>query len=285
MANKKISSFYLETGLKRNWTMFDFCEDVNMSEEEFRRSLKKMFTPKAEKYYLSRLDSNEKLARKYAKSKTTSEIEELTPVVNTDVSEELSELSELEVYKAKETELRDIIFKAEIESQVLKEKKEVQTSELRRVYQKFEAILAEGEKLGREIDSIKGKLTSIQGQITQVGSKRTDAKKELDSVQAMIKQLEIITVLYTASDEIKVLGYEEDIPSNLPQLDQIIQEMMTHELLEDLTVKELRMMAKIVATVGYIENTTDREVKYQFEEPSNISAAIELLREMEMSQN
>lgn len=274
---KILTPVYLEMGIKRNWTISNFCNDLNINEDEFRRSLKKTFSAKTERYYLSRLESNEKLARKHAKSKNKpeSETEEIKSVANTEVSEEPSEL---EVCKARETELKDLIFKAEVQLQVLKEKKSIQKQELEKVYRRFEAILSEATKLEKEIDDVKSKLGSIQSQLSDVASKKTEANKELKTVQAKIQQLEIFTIFYTTSGEIKVLGFDGTIPEL--EIDKTLNEMMEIELLEDLTLKELRIMARIIATAVYVKNTTNRDIRFDFEEASNISAAIELMDEM-----
>lgn len=260
---------FLEEKLKQGWGIEDFCNKLNVLEADFFQLLERSFKSRAVKDFTRRLTLNSKKNVKANKKK-----EKGREIMK-------KENSELETLLTEQQHIRDYIFGIESKIQDLKEEKSECKEVLRKAKKTLEEFLIRLKTEEDRINKFAESMEQIDSEIKLEQSKLTQARQELETVRSEIERIRNLTIILKKDGGIQVFDENQDsvdIPENL-DTEKFLEHLIGLDYLEDLSIKELRTVAQLLAIGEYLQKDSDLKVKFSFEELSNISAAIEILEE------
>ena len=263
---KKIDARYLEMKLKKGWSTIDFCRDLGTSEDEFFTLLRKCFKERPLRYYLKRIQGNSKKIISGREDKK---------VKDKKVKIEQPKVNKVEELKAQEKELSDEIYKLEISLEEKRREKRTCKSKL----QESQKLL---EKFLRQLEGEKEKVQKSISRIDTLNSEIENLKKDIyettearGEVQYKIQELSTIIISYKDG---KIICDCDDVPEEI-EYNRFLQDLLQEAILEDLSLKELKQLAKILAYAEYCQETIGRRVAFDLGEEPNLSIALEFLQE------
>jgi len=279
--SQKINAKYMELGIKKGWSINDFCKDLEISEEKFMQLLMKYFKPQLVGHYKQKMNANLKKASN--KNKAVEPDGGLAEIdVSSTFDQEVDESSvddkvdTMESLKVAESLVRDYINDTEISIRELFTEKRHCKEKLRKSKSILERILKQLKEEQEKINSVIARLSEIKTEIGSLKSEKSKAFFELNEVLKKIDDLSKIIVVCKVDG--RILCDDISIPEDL-DIEKTLQYLMEIPLLEELTIKELKYVAHLKAIKDYLSNTFNRNVEFKFEKESNISVAIGLLEE------
>lgn len=270
---KDFNAGYMENRLKKGWTISDIIQDLETTEGEFYNGMSKRFSKKLRKFYKARLEQNQKRRDKVSNPNSqkvvifeTEENVAIQPQVDENsfqlIPEEVGAVKNedvLEELKLREEQIKKEISQKEDQKYFLSSK----IREKQNVLEKQEFLLKELydelNHINTEIGEARRKISDYSHSIAEVEIELTDRRETLLQIQDKIKDLEMVTIFIYASGEITTFeGVEVAIPVTWENIYKAFKE---DEALENLTFKQTKLLAKVIALV----RNSDKKFEIIFE--------------------
>lgn len=256
---KDFNAGYMENKLKKGWTILDFTQDLGLSEGEFHNEMMKRFSKKLRKFYKGRLDQNQKRINKSIRSNIHKTVKSYNSVAveedtknnfeenSLEVEESKSDIKDLDELKRIEKEIHEEISKKE----ELKKFFEAKIGEKEKVLKQQKSLL---QSLYDEINNVNNQINSLIKNIEEVSVEIENTEKQIFEkndilllIKKEIKELETVTILVLENEEIEVENFGDII---IPETwKDIYQELLESDVVENLLLKQIKQLAKIIAFV------------------------------------
>lgn len=277
----KVDAKKIHLMIKNGWTIGDFAEKYEISEKEFLEILEKSFGKKALEGMKRDFKTNER--RKSKKRQVTNiqpeskiqpepnkielEESEKETVIGQESQDEQEEINERE---GKELVLKELTEKA---SNIQLEICNAEASRARYFSErnKLRAKLKNEDKalfeLQKEIEKHRRKVTdtinelyTINNSIDEVNEQISNSQKILSAIENEIRALKK-EIIYVYSDgEVEIEG---SVTFTVPEIwEKIYQEIRETECVEDITVKQIKLIAKLISFVKTLESF---EISFEIE--------------------
>lgn len=252
--------------IKQGLTIEELLEKYKCSQEEFTKFLEKNFENKSLDSIKRSFERNSKKSRNNAvaavaqEENTKSTLNELRKkgrqmqeknIIKENKKEASDEMS-LENLKAREKTLATEICNQEAEHK--------RTLSIRRTL--LEKLVTEKEKIlelkkiilqrQKEVDEIFTQIVETEKKIGAESEELSSNKKILDEVREYIKVLEKVTIFVYENGEIK--EEEAEVEEELLGLDEVFDSLIYNELVENLSVKQIRQLAKLLVLTEQMQN-------------------------------
>ena len=266
-----LNAKFMEEKLKFGYTLDDFCEHLNVSQEDFLKALNQCFTTKAIRIFNSRMAQNAKKAKK-SKSKSLKELSSMTitpvdeildhssififtsSITSDDTSEVASEVTSnntsevasesLNVLKVKEADLIQKISDLELEHKNCVSERAKAKEELRPIQEKLEEIKATIRRY-QEAIAEKIKILNQEGEkMAKINTSLSELRNELVTVQEQISQKSIFSVYIFNSEITFESTFDVEIPD---QWEIIYDKIKGKDEFDEFTGKQLKNVSKAVA--------------------------------------
>ena len=292
----------MEMKLKIGWTATDFANYLECSEDEFLKVIKETFSASAAKAMLGRLDQNKKRQNKglrtqkgtkkcKLKCKGSDKLADLVESVmnKPEKDEEILKTEETDDIKTEEIEIVDTFEEAVEEKVTVEEllaelsKKEdslrqaicqdealkVQLitrrknlkSELAEQRKVFLDLRVQIEKANTKVLAVCSEINRIDSEIPEINTRISGAHDTIEAIQKEISELQKLTIFVYESGEIEIEGpVEFSVPDAWAD---IFNKLSLEDSLEDLPVKQIKVLARMLAFTATLENSY--EVTFEFE--------------------
>lgn len=244
--------------IKQGFTIEDLLEKYQCTKEELEKYMEKNFEKKARDSVRRELEKNGKksgnntaviVTQEEISKSTLKEIQKKARQMqekNIMVMENKKDSDEMSLEKLKD---RENALVTEICKQEGERKR---TLAIRKTL--LEKLVTEKEKIlelkkiilqrQKEVDEIFTKMVEIDKKITAESEELSANKKILSEVREYIKVLEKVTIFVYENGEIK--EEEAEVAEELPGLDEVFDSLIHNELVENLSVKQIRQLAKLL---------------------------------------
>lgn len=256
-SGKELNGKLIRMKAKKGWTVSDFAVYFGVSEDEFLESAKKAFQEQSYKNLCVQLDRNQKRRAKNAKKrahkiKVTSESvqenqvqEKIEGEKEMTVTEIINELKEKEEFIRKELCQREgkksslIVRRNSLYATLRKHKDEIL---------KWECQILRVEK---EVDETIRQIQEASKKIEIIKEEMDLDREALESLRKEIVDLEKVSIFVYENGEIEAEGIELVV---IPESwEDIYRDLSKEEVVEDLTIKQIRMLSKTMAFLGSID--------------------------------
>ncbi len=253
--------------IKQGLTIEELLEKYKCSQEEFTKFLEKNFENKSLDSIKRSFERNSKKSRNNAvaavaqEENTKSTLNELRKkgrqmqeknIIKENKKEASDEMS-LENLKASGKNISD----RNMQSRKAEHKR---TLSIRRTL--LEKLVTEKEKIlelkkiilqrQKEVDEIFTQIVETEKKIGAKSEELSSNKKILDEVREYIKVLEKVTIFVYENGEIK--EEEAEVEEELLGLDEVFDSLIYNELVENLSVKQIRQLAKLLVLTEQMQN-------------------------------
>lgn len=276
----KVTGKIMEERIKHGWTLNQISQSYGVSEEEFLEALKKTFSSKAYKGMLARLRKNEKIAHKTQKEEIIAEEvvsydesnqpETSTAIEEQTVDSENSSEDSIESLQLQKEELQNVLNRLELEHKALAS----QRVQIRNRISDYKAVLLDMQSKIRqyqtELEALVSELDEKFASMQTVNSSICEAKTALAEIDSKIeaKQKTFILVYETGDIEIES-SFEFEIEQD--EWSTLFDKIIKDELVDSLTVKQIRGLSKCIALVKYLNS---QGFKYEIAFESSIVEAL-----------
>ncbi len=280
---RTIDDKLLKNNLKKGWTIEDFCRHCQMSVEEFMSQLERNFSKKFYDCVLRELKRNEKARKRNEKSKSTGlqqkQIEIFKPA-------EKAEISTLDELLDKEEELKSRLITMEKNCKTLIEKRNVCGGKLSEEKLFFERIYQQILSRGKAVENLMKEIEELDKELTAEKTLKAELDRELKNVQNQIKVLREVSIHCfedgrVEMEDVETLDWSQkfhDLTSESE--DESISKdsrfMQVRELAEDLSVKQVKQLAKILTLIEMLEQQGQKFI-LEFDKESHVAALLELV--------
>ena len=259
----KVTGKIMEERIKHGWTLNQISQSYGVSEEEFLEALKKTFSSKAYKGMLARLRKNEKIAHKAQKEEIIAEEvvsydesnqpETSTAIEEQTVDSENSSEDSIESLQLQKEELQNVLNRLELEHKALAS----QRVQIRNRISDYKAVLLDMQSKIRqyqtELEALVSELDEKFASMQTVNSSICEAKTALAEIDSKIeaKQKTFILVYEKGNLEIES-SFEFEIEQD--DWSTLFNKLIKDELVDSLTVKQIRGLSKCIALVKYLNS-------------------------------
>lgn len=263
--------------LKRGWTADDFARHLNMcSKEEFLASLQKQFNSKAYNGWCSEMRGNQKRKDKIERSRAqeSEKEEEMETMMEVEVKAEKESVEENKVLelKMREESIRKEICDKELDHVQLKAKRRELYTSLRKQKEALLRLKEEMKERQEEVNEIVTQLQVSASEMSKISAEISNSQKELEKVREEIKSLQKIEIFAYKNGEIEAEKEGEKFEIEISDSwEELFKDLATKDLLEDLTVKQIKQIAKlIVLTESLQQQNMKFEITFEMEEVRNL---------------
>ena len=257
---KTLTSKAVKTGIKNGFTVKDFCRRYNiMGEGVFLEQLDRAFPHGGSEQVLREIRQNEKNRRPRSRRKqpsTTTALENKAKVVET------KKASTLEALKIQEASLSDQIIDLENQHKELAGERRGYLMKLREIQQKVDEICRELENQQTAYEETAKLNNGVVRSMNTVSKVRAEKVAELATVRGEIAKLETTTIAVYEDCGIEIVEGKEIAID--PEIDGLAHRLMEMEICENLTIKQIRTLAKIIT----ISRSTASKVEFIFDNSS-----------------
>lgn len=254
----------IQIGLNNKLTTEDFVKKFGFSDEnELKARIIKMFPYKHDDI-IRKLKSNDKLAARLRRSCQEKHVsgevlsrnsKVLETEMQPEIPEESEEMSLLDRLRAQEEVLISNICEEETAHEALIAHKHSIIDTLRFQRTELSRLEATIRKMAADVDDSIIQLSHTTGEIEKSNDRLSSLRQQLETTQAEIKAEEKI-VIYVLSDGSIMsdnLALEAEESLYLP----LFHELSTNVVCEDLTIKELRQLARLLAITNVLDTKFD----------------------------
>ena len=274
----------LNENLKKGWTEEDFANYLNVSVPQFNYLLNKNFTSKFVQSVIKQLRKNQKKNKKVKKLNTTEKTEEVENIPevnksddiestqgtmeiteNTPVSDESINIS-LDELPDKESILQQELCDCENNLKSLHTQRKNLKSTLSEFQHKIKNLILEAKSLSDSVNSISAELNDLSEKIEIQNSDIRLRQENLSNIRAQIQSLKKITIYayLNGTFEIENTDAEFSIPETW---EQVCAEIVKYEVLESLTLKQIKLLSKLYAITHMLSNDNlEYELIFESEE-------------------
>lgn len=245
--------------IKQGMTIEELIEKYKCSQEDLEKYMEKNFEKKARESIRRELEKNGKkrgnntatIVTQEEISKTTlnelhkkgRQMQEKNVMVMKENKKESDERS-LEKLKDRENALVTEICKQEVAHKSTLSSKKKLFDELENEKEKILELKDIILKRQKAVDEIFTKIVEIDEKIITESEELSANKKILNEIREYIKVLEKVTIFIYENGEIK--EEEEEVAEELLGLDEVFDSLIHNELVENLSVKQIRQLAKLM---------------------------------------
>lgn len=245
--------------IKQGMTIEELIEKYKCSQEDLEKYMEKNFEKKARESIRRELEKNGKkrgnntatIVTQEEISKTTlnelhkkeRQMQEKNVMVMKENKKEPDERS-LEKLKDRENALVTEICKQEVAHKNTLSSKKKLFDELKNEKEKILELKDIILKRQKAVDEIFTKIVEIDEKIITESEELSANKKILNEIREYIKVLEKVTIFVYENGEIK--EEEAEVAEELLGLDEVFESLIYNELVENLSVKQIRQLAKLM---------------------------------------
>lgn len=245
--------------IKQGMTIEELIEKYKCSQEDLEKYMEKNFEKKARESIRRELEKNGKkrgnntatIVTQEEISKTTlnelhkkeRQMQEKNVMVMKENKKEPDERS-LEKLKDRENALVTEICKQEVAHKSTLSSKKKLFDELKNEKEKILELKDIILKRQKAVDEIFTKIVEIDEKIITESEELSANKKILNEIREYIKVLEKVTIFVYENGEIK--EEEAEVAEKLLGLDEVFESLIYNELVENLSVKQIRQLAKLM---------------------------------------
>ena len=253
-----ISRKQIREGIKKGYTKELFCSKYYCSPLDFDTHIEKIYgnDQKAVQGIFSELKANEKKARK--RQPVNKEQVELPEEVTT------TEVDEVEELKKRESILSDEIIKLENTHKNLVEQLRGHRASMHKIKEGVQKLQQELEAKCKSFEEEANKANIVIAAMNDISADRRPKVEELASIREQISELTALTLcVYENGD---IAPYDKDIELDVTGSDEIYRDLLEQELVETLRVKDVRTLARVIAIINNIGNSTKVNLLFDREE-------------------
>lgn len=245
--------------IKQGMTIEELIEKYKCSQEDLEKYMEKNFEKKARESIRRELEKNGKkrgnntatIVTQEEISKTTlnelhkkeRQMQEKNVMVMKENKKEPDERS-LEKLKDRENALVTEICKQEVAHKSTLSSKKKLFDQLKNEKEKILELKDIILKRQKAVDEIFTKIVEIDEKIIAESEELSANKKILNEIREYIKVLEKVTIFVYENGEIK--EEEAEVAEELLGLDEVFESLIYNELVENLSVKQIRQLAKLM---------------------------------------
>lgn len=282
-SKKNLNPSYVQNKLKQGWTLQDFCDDLDVSEEFLLNFIEKHSTNKVYANFPRQVKQNEQIAEKKRRSaEKKSNAENSTPyevLETSETSPTLASASETKDSNTSNISLpKENLDPTEVEIFNLqnkigeKEKELLDKQKLKtQVSSEHDSLLLltvrtqnNVDRLAKELELEKQKYHRLSTRLTVLTNHMTSLDKEIENfetsienIKSKIKELRKISIFVSSSCEI-TFNKDVAIPDSWKKLYPMLLE---DSLVENLTVKQVQQLAKLIVI---FEMLKEEEAYFEF---------------------
>lgn len=242
----KFSGRLMEEKLKIGWTIDDFLSHLNVSEEVFVEYLKKNFSSKAFSQISKRLKTNQKRKNRQEKSKN-SELSN-TGGANMTSNETATTYDvahiDIDSLKAQEKKLAENLCRMESIHAELVSKRATLKSTFQNLRKQLIDLTKELEEKKAIVDATYEEWLQISSEMHSMTKSISKERDLLSGIREEIKAAETISIFVYENGEIEVENSEPSTSSDEECC--IFNELIQNELVESLTIKNIRQLSKLI---------------------------------------
>lgn len=276
-----ITSKLLKEKIERyNWAPYHFAEYLECTEEEFWEALRKAFSGNTYTSFEKDLKKNAKQLEKAkkqvirrvkpvdvttysseSKSEPTTKTDSLPKEIMTETTtettvESTSKPETLDSLKEQYAMCLNALDGIKEQNETFQIQKSEQNSGLIQKQKALAELKAQVQMLESEISQSNTNLATLQKQIDSNFASKTECEKQLLELSNKIELFKKVTIFVYLTGEIEILSKSHvQIPNNW---NEIFNEIITKDELEELTIKQLKALAQVLAlkTILIKENRT-----------------------------
>lgn len=275
---RQLSAKFMNTNIKKGWTIENFAGYFGISEEEFLKKMRKTFNKRGVEEMISEMKKNRKkvngkktveTAEPVVEPATEPVVEPATEsvgdtvdanvnlaitddTVNAKVSQGNKTIHEL---KAKESELSEKLCIEENHHKELVSNRHNLYDSLRKHRSKLVRLQSELQDCMYSVIEIDENISKINEEMEKSNSNKKEIKNQLEKVRAEIETCSKINILAYEDGTIEI-DEEVEIPA---EWSSFATELTSNEAFESLTVRQIKQLAKLVVLTFDLEK---RGVKY-----------------------
>lgn len=243
--------------IKMGWTMEDLARHLGVTEDIFCDMLRRTFSDKACKDMFNSLYKNEKNKNKYMNraKKRTKQICPENALEETKLPEEEIPISE--VLKQQEEMLSKQICELEIKSKEYLSEREKIVSTIRVEKETLIKLKQEIKFHENKMEEAIETLDDLNNVMKEMNNQINSLKVDFENVQEELKELEKIEILAYEDGSIEVVDTTTiEVPDSW---ESIFDSLITDERAENLTLGQIKQLAKLIAYTNLLE---EQEVRF-----------------------
>ena len=252
----RINGKYMEEKLKRGFCTKDFINHLNISEEEFFHCLKKTFSAKSYNLICKRIKNNEKKAGKLSNKQINETSKTVIPdtVHTVDVEVENCILP-LDVLKNQECKLVNEICSMETEHSKLISKRATLKKEFQQQQNQLNDLIKKAESIRKNFETTFSEWEKLGSDMKSLTNLINDKNSSLESIRNEIISLQKISIFVYSNGEIEIENAGEfEFKQETSIYEELFAQLVQNNLLESLTIKTIRQLAKLILIVRKLED-------------------------------
>ena len=265
---KDLTGKKVRTSIKNGWTMEDFCERYDCSQEELFSRIERIYTVRDSAQMIwNEIQSNRKKPRVKAKPAQKKSIQTEKVAEDAGTKAALETIDEL---KLKEETLSKELVELEMHHKYLSSERLNLKKAFQQVIDEINGIKSSYASKCHEAETIVQKDTEIVNQMNEIADVYRGKRSALETLRKRIEEESKIAICVYAGGEIAVLDEEIAIQLSDEGHERIFAKLREREEAEDFRPKDLRIVAKVIQTVSNLSVPVeiifdDDEVKRGYE--------------------
>lgn len=264
MTKRQLNGKFINETAKKGWIVEDYLKYFEISEEAFFEALKKNFSKKAFQGIRRHLKSNEKNKKSSSKSVSTS-------LENSDYSEtsnsRCNQVPSIKELQAQEQLLSDKLCENEAYKITLFTNRQKIKDNLLKQRDNLIALTKQLEESKNIVDNLCKDFVEINSKFDGVNAEISETKKLLENVRKEIQKQQKISLFIYDNGEIETDNKKVSLLIGSIEESQVFNTLVQNELVESLTVKQIRQLAKVIILIKAIK-TNGLKYEITFENAS-----------------
>lgn len=264
MTKRQLNGKFINETAKKGWIVEDYLKYFEISEEAFFEALKKNFSKKAFQGIKRHLKSNEKNKKSSSKSVSTS-------LENSDYSEtsnsRCNQVPSIKELQAQEQLLSDKLCENESYKITLFTNRQKIKDNLLKQRDNLIALTKQLEKSKIIVDNLCKDFVEINSKFDGVNAEISETKKLLENVRKEIQKQQKISLFIYDNGEIETDNKKVSLLIGSIEESQVFNTLVQNDLVESLTVKQIRQLAKVIILIKAIK-TNGLKYEITFENAS-----------------
>lgn len=262
MIKRQLNGKFINETAKKGWIVEDYLKYFEISEEAFFEALKKNFSKKAFQGIKRHLKSNEK-NKKSSSSKSVS-----TSLENSDYSETsdscCKEFPSIKELQAQEQLLSDKLCENEAYKITLFTNRQKIKDNLLKERDNLVALTKQLEESKIIVDNLCKDFVEINSKIDDVNAEISETNKILENVRKEIQEQQKISLFIYDNGEIETDNKKVSLLIGSIEESQVFNMLIQNELVESLTIKQIRQLAKVIILIKAIKtNSLKYEITFE----------------------
>lgn len=248
-----------EKATKRGWTTYDFAEHFGVSEDEFLEAIKTTFQGQSYQKICRQLEKNKKKGKtrhkgRVHKIKVMPACEQKMQIQEEEIQKEIEGEQEMTVtdilseLKEKEQQVRTELCNRESNKSSLIVRRKNLYEKLKKQKDEILKWAAQLQRVEKEVDQTIQEIQTVSESIEMLKNEIYYDNEVLENIRKEIIDLEKVSIFVYQDGEIEVEGIEQVV---IPECwEDIYRDLSKEECVEDLTIKQIKMLSKTMAFLG-----------------------------------